>query len=362
MSRFLSAPDFRHESAERIGVLLVGSGSPETPRLRDVRRFLRRMLGDPRVVETPRALWLPALYGAVVAACSFGAARRFRRIWSERGSPVLAFTEDLRAALTRELGSRVVAPFSVEVGTLYGPSSIRAALGRLAESGAQRVLVLPLFPQYSGATTGAVYDQVNAELRRWRWIPELRFISGYHDHPGYIEALRASITAQWEATGRTQHLLLSFHGLPEACFRNGDPYYCKCQKTARLIAEELNLAEGEWSVSFQSRFGLSKWLGPETAEVLTELPKRDVHSVTVVCPGFAVDGLETLEEIAMTDRERFLAAGGRRFHYVAALNGRPEHARALGDLVAQHCQGWTPVSVGWLAAANNLRGVQARDE
>jgi len=362
MSRFLNSPDFRHESAERIGVLIVGAGSPATPRLLDVRRFLRRMLSDPRVVEMSRALWLPALHGAVLAARSLNAARRFRRIWDDRGSPVLALTEELREALTRELGSRVVAPFSVEAGTLYGEPSIRSALGRLAASGAQRVLVLPLFPQYSGSTTGAVYDQVNAEMRRWRWIPELRFISGYHDHPGYVDALRDSVAAQWEATGRTQHLLISFHGLPEACFRNGDPYYCKCQKTARLLAEELNLAEGEWSVSFQSRFGLVKWLGPDTTEVLDELPKRDVRSVTVICPGFPIDGLETLEEIAMTDRERFLAAGGRRFHYVAALNGRPEHARALADLVAQHCQGWTPINVGWLAAANDLRGVKARGD
>ena len=358
MSRYRSSHDFRHESAERIGVLLVHTGVPDSPRLGDVRRFLGRVLSDPRVIELPRSLWLPLLHGALLRIRAFGAARRFRRVAGERGTPVPALIEELRGALVRELGGRVVAPFAIETATLYGKPGIAAGLARLGESGAQRVLVLPLYPQYSGA----VYDQVITELRRWRWIPELRFIACYHDHPGYIEALRASIAAQWEATGRTQHLLLSFHGLPEACFRNGDPYYCKCQKTARLLAEELNLADGDWSVSFQSRLGLRKWLGPYTREVLGELPKRDIHSVTVVCPGFPIDGLETLEEIAITDRARFLEAGGRRFHYVAALNGRPEHARALADLVAQHCQGWTAINVGWLAAANDLRGVKARDD
>jgi ferrochelatase len=320
------------------------------------------LLSDRRVVEFPRLLWLPALHGALLPFAAWHAARRFRRMWNEHGAAALAVAEELRSALARELGSRVVAPFAVESATLYGAPSIRGALARLFESGAQRILVLPLYPQYSAATTAAVYDQVNAELRRWRWIPELRFIAGYHDHPGYIEALRASVAAQWETGGRTQHLLISFHGLPEFCFRNGDPYYCKCQKTARLLAEELNLADGDWSVSFQSRLGVRKWLGPDTAEVLAELPKRDVRSVTVACPGFPIDELETLEQIAITDRERFLEAGGRRFHYVTALNGRPEHARALADLVAQHCQGWTAVNVGWLAAASALRGVKARDD
>jgi protoporphyrin/coproporphyrin ferrochelatase len=362
VARYSNSPDYRHESAERIGILLVNLGTPDSPRAGDVRRFLRRFLSDPRVVELPRALWLPILHGFVLTTRPRISARRYRKIWTERGSPLAVISAELRTALEAELGRRVVAPLAIETAMLYSNPSVPAALERLRAAGARRLLVLPLFPQYTGATTGAVHDQVHAELSRWRWVPETRFITAYHDNPGYIEALRASVAAVWEADGRTQHLLLSFHGLPEECFRRGDPYYCSCLKTGRLLADELNLADGEWSVSFQSRFGPAKWLGPHTNEVLAHLPKRGIGSVTVACPGFPVDCLETLEEIAIENRELFLAAGGKRFQYVPALNARPEHAQALADLIAQHCQGWTPVNVGWLAASDDLRGVKARDD
>jgi protoporphyrin/coproporphyrin ferrochelatase len=252
----------------------------------------------------------------------------------------------------------MLAPFTLELAMLYSRPSVAEALGRLREAGAQRILVLPLFPQYCGASTGAVYDQVNAELRRWRWLPELRFIAEYHDHPGYIDALRASVEQYWQAQGRTRHLLISFHGVPERNFQQGDPYFCKCQKTARLLAEELLLKEGEWSVSFQSRFGLAKWLQPYTSELLAQLPGRGVDQVTVVCPGFALDCLETLEEIDVENREIYLSAGGRRYCYVPALNERPEHARFLADLIAQHCQGWTHVELGF-RPAGAARGASA---
>jgi len=241
---------------------------------------------------------------------------------------------------------------------LYSSPSIPQALDKLRESGAQRILVVPLFPQYSGAATGPVYDQVNAELRRWRWLPELRFIAEYHDQPGYIEALRASVMQHWEAHGRTRHLLISFHGIPESYFHQGDPYFCKCQKTARLLAEELLLKEDEWSVSFHSRVGPSRWLQPYTNEVLAQLPARGIDEVTVVCPGFAIDCLETLEEIDVENREGFLAAGGRKFLYVPALNARADHARFLADLIAQHCQGWTHVELGFRPAGAE-RGTSA---
>jgi ferrochelatase len=189
-----------------------------------------------------------------------------------------------------------------------------------------------------------VYDQVNEELRRWRWLPELRFVAEYHDHPGYIEALRASVAGHWQEHGRSPHLLMSFHGIPERYFHQGDPYFCKCQKTARLLADELLLRDNEWSVSFQSRFGAGDWLKPYTASVLAAMPERGVRDVTVVCPGFAVDCLETLEEIAIENRERFLRAGGHRFEYVPALNAGA--AQCLAELVVQHCQGWTHVERG----------------
>jgi ferrochelatase len=344
--RYVSSPDFHHDTAERIGVLLVNSGTPRSPSRRDVRRFLAAMLGDPRVVELPRVLWLPVLYGLILPLRPLRSAPKYRRIWSERGSPLLDLSERLRVALTGTLAQRMLAPLSVEIGMLYGEPTVREALGRLRASGAQRILVVPLFPQYCGSTTGAVYDQVNRELRRWRWLPELRFVAEYHDHPGYVEALRASVTQHWETHGRTGHLLMSFHGIPESYFHQGDPYFCKCQKTARLLADELMLRDTEWTLSFQSRFGPRGWLRPYTAEVLGQMPARSIRDVTVVCPGFAVDCLETLEEINIENRELFAHAGGERYQYVPALNDSAEHARFLADLIAQHCQGWTHVELG----------------
>ena len=355
--RYLSSPDFQHDSAERIGILLVNSGTPQAPNAAAVRRFLRRFLSDPRVVELPRALWLPLLYGVVLPLRPARVARKYRLIWSAAGSPLRDLSERLHTELTAVLARRLLAPLTVELAMLYSPPSVREALDRLRTSGAQRILVLPLFPQYCGATTGAVYDQVNAELSRWRWLPELRFVAGYHDHPGYIEALRASISEHWEREGRTGHLLMSFHGIPERYFQRGDPYFCKCQKTARLLADELMLREAEWSVAFQSRFGRSGWLKPYTHEVLGNMPARGARSVTVVCPGFAVDCLETLEEIDIENRAAFMRSGGERFQYVPALNASAKHAECLADLIAEHCQGWTHLEHGRLPSA--ARGASA---
>jgi protoporphyrin/coproporphyrin ferrochelatase len=348
--RYVSSPGFRHDGTERIGVLLVNSGTPQSLATRDVRHFLKGLLSDPRVVELPRALWLTLLHLVILPTRAFLSARKYARIWTAAGSPMTKFSEELRTELTSVLAQRMLAPFSLELGMLYSGQSVASALAKLRNCGAQRILVVPLFPQYCGATTGAVYDQVNAELRRWRWLPELRFVAEYHDHPGYIEALRASVAQHWQAHGRTDRLLVSFHGIPERYFHRGDPYFCKCQKTARLLAEELMLRDDQWSVSFQSRFGAQRWLSPYTANVVAELPKQGVQELSVVCPGFAVDCLETLEEIDIENRERFQAAGGRRFLYVPALNARPEHAQALANVIAQHCQGWVQFEHGLFPA------------
>jgi ferrochelatase len=357
--RYISSPDFHRDGAERIGILLVNSGTPASPEPADVRKFLAGLLGDPRVVELPRPLWLPILYGFILPFRPRRSARKYRKIWSQSGAPLLALSQHLRTELIGTLAQRMLAPLSIELAMLYGGDpSVPQALARLRESGAQRILVVPLFPQYCGATTGAVYDRVNAELRRWRWLPELRYVAEYHDYPGYIDALRATVIQQWETQGKTQHLLMSFHGIPERYFHNGDPYFCKCQKTARLLADELMLKDNEWSVSFQSRFGPDGWLKPYTSKVLEEMPARGIRRVTVICPGFAVDCLETLEEIEMENRDRFLGAGGEQFQYVPSLNARPEHARFLADLIARHCQGWTHVELG-LRPAGAARGASA---
>ncbi|HXY76668.1 MAG TPA: ferrochelatase [Steroidobacteraceae bacterium] len=339
--RSVSAAEVHGGGAERLGILLVNSGTPEAPTAKAVRAFLARFLADRRVVELPRALWLPLLYGVVLPTRPRRIAAKYRRIWSPAGSPLRVLTEELRGALALALGERMLAPLSVEVGMLYSAPALRDALGRLRDLGAERILVLPLFPQYCGATTGAVFDQVSRELRSWRALPELRFIADYHDHPAYLEALRASVAEHWEAHGRTAHLLISFHGIPERYCREGDPYFERCQSTARLLADELLLRENEWSLSFQSRFGRAAWLKPATRAVLESLPARGVREVSVVCPGFAVDCLETLEEIGLENRDAFRRAGGGRFEYVPALNARASHAHCLMELIAQHCQGWT---------------------
>lgn len=337
-------------SAERIGILLVNSGTPEAPEPRAVRAFLARFLSDPRVVELPRALWLPLLWGVILPFRPLRVAHKYRRIWTSCGSPLRDLSVRLRDELAAMLAQRMLAPLSVDLGMLYSAPELSQALRRLFDGGARRILVLPLFPQYCAATTGAVYDQVSAELRRWRWLPDLHFVTDYHNHPGYIDALRASVTEHWEAQGRTGHLLMSFHGIPEHYVRNGDPYFSQCQTTARLLADELLLRDGEWSVSFQSRFGPKDWLRPYTSAVLSAMPARGVRTVSVMCPGFAVDCLETLEEINIENREVFLHAGGERYEYIPALNARAGHARFMTELIAQHCQGWTPAGQERLSA------------
>jgi ferrochelatase len=350
-----AAPSFDHGATERIGVLLVNSGTPDSPAVGDVRRFLGRLLGDPRVVELPRLLWLPILHGIILRTRPRRSAKKYARIWTGSGSPLLALSAQLRERLVAELGGRIIAPTVVEVGMLYANPGVPEALARLRQAGAQRILVVPLFPQYCGVSTGAVFDQVSRELSGWRWVPELRYVNEYHEHPAYVAAVRDSILAHWQEHGRTDHLLMSFHGIPEQYFRKGDPYFCKCQKTARLVADELNLGPEAWSMAFQSRYGFGRWLRPYTDATLESMPGRGIRSVTVVCPGFAVDCLETLEEIEIENRERFLAAGGTQFQYVPALNARASHAGVIADLVAQHVQGWTPVNVGWLNVATAAR-------
>ncbi len=339
--RYTSSTASPGDSPERIGILLLNSGTPEAAEPWAVRAFLARFLADPRVVELPRFLWLPVLWGVVLPWRPMRIARKYRQIWTTAGSPLRSFSERLGKELAAVLAQRMLAPLSVEVGLLYSPPDVRGALSRLRESGAQRILALPLFPQYCAATSGAAFDQVSAELRDWRALPDLQFVADYHDHPSYIEALRASVVRHWEARGRGAHLLMSFHGIPDQYVRKGDPYLRQCQRTARLLADELLLSEGEWSMSFQSRFGPRDWLRPYTSVVLRGMPTRGVREVTLVCPGFAVDCLETLEEIAVENREVFMNAGGERYEYVPALNADAGHALCLADLISERCQGWT---------------------
>ncbi len=326
-------------AGEGPGILLVNLGTPEAPTPTALRRYLGEFLWDPRVVEIPRPIWWLILHLFVLSIRPRRSAKAYRKIWTERGSPLRFLTQDLSRALQNALEVRLGGPLTVATAMRYGQPSIRQGLEALRQSGVKSVIVLPLYPQYAAASTGSAFDAVADTLKSWRHIPELHFISDYHADPGYTGALAESIRHYWSVSAKAHYLLFSFHGLPQRSSSQGDPYYDQCQRTARLLAEELGLADTRWKLVFQSRFGAQKWLQPYCVEVLQQLPRQGIREVDVVCPGFAVDCLETLEEIAMTNRDVFLHAGGSDYRYIPALNATPAHAEALVDVILARLRG-----------------------
>lgn len=347
MAEYLGDSQYEHGAPARLGVLVANLGTPDAPTPAAVRRFLAEFLADPRVIEAPRWLWRLALHGVILRIRPAKSASAYRQIWTPEGSPLLLNSQALTAGIRDRLSSDLDAV--VALGMSYGSPAMPAALEQLRKAGARRLIVLPLYPQYSGTTTASVFDRVTRELQGWRWIPELRFITSYHDEPGYIDALSASINAHLRAHSATtppSHLLFSFHGVPRRYLNAGDPYHCQCQKTARLIAARLRLPDDAWSIAFQSQVGREEWLRPYTDEWLIRSAQQGVRRVTVVCPGFATDCLETLEEIAIRNRATFLAHGGEFYDYVPALNASAAHAALLADLIQRHASGWPAASQG----------------
>ena len=322
------------------GVLLVNLGTPEAPTAAALRPYLAEFLGDPRVIEYPRWLWWLILHGVVLRVRPPRSAHAYARIWTTQGSPLRVHSEALAAAVETELQHRHGARVQVELAMRYGRPAVAGAIGRLLERGVRRLLVLPLYPQYSGTSTGSVIDAVADAYKTLRWPPELRMVNDYHADAGYLDALAARVRAHWAAHGRGERLLLSFHGIPERYVRAGDPYASQCQATARGLRERLGLGEDEAIVSFQSRVGREPWLQPYTDATVRRLGAEGVKRLDVINPGFAVDCLETLEEIAMQNRDFFRAAGGDDLRYIPALNADAAHVGALCDLVARHAQGW----------------------
>jgi ferrochelatase len=340
MAKYIGNADFDHMTPASTGILITNLGTPDQPTPPAVRRYLAEFLSDPRVIETPRAIWWPVLHGIILRTRPRRSAHAYARIWSDNGSPLLDITRKQAAAIRESLAGRVAGPFHVEVAMRYGNPSIHYALERLRQAGIRRLLVFPLYPQYSATTTASTIDAVTMVLKTWRWLPELRVINHYHDDEGYIGALVESIRSHWAVQDKAAKLLFSFHGLPRKYFLSGDPYYCECMKTARLTAEQLELREEEWLVTFQSRFGLMEWLQPYTDKTLIRWGQAGTSSVDVICPGFSADCLETLEEINILNRDLFIGNGGKRYAYIAALNDDATHISALTDLILRHCQGW----------------------
>lgn len=341
MPDYLGESSYQHGTPGRLGVLVVNLGTPDNSDPGSVRRFLAEFLWDPRVVEAPRWLWWLVLHGVILRIRPSKSAHAYQQIWTPEGSPLLLHSTALTNRIADTLRPRLDA--AVALGMSYGSPSIPKALEQLRRGGARRLIVLPLYPQYSGSTTASVFDRVTRELQRWRWVPELRFIGNYHDDAGYIDAVAASIERHWNTRPR-HHLLFSFHGVPRRYLLAGDPYHCHCMKTARLVAQRLSLGEKDWSVSFQSQVGREEWLRPYTDERLLECARTGPKRVTVVCPGFATDCLETLEEIALRNRQLFLDAGGEAYDYVPALNADDAHANLLADVICRHAQGWPETS------------------
>ncbi len=338
---FLPEPPQRHGAGPAVetAVLLVNLGTPDAPTAPALRRYLAQFLSDPRVVEIPRLLWALILHGIILRVRPAKSAAKYATVWTPDGSPLKVWTEKQAKLLQGMLGERGLR-VRVAHAMRYGQPAIAQTLDALKRKGVRRVLVLPAYPQYSGATTASVIDDVARWALRTRHVPELRFINRYHDDPAYIAALAQTVREHWQREGRADKLVMSFHGMPARTLQLGDPYHCECLKTGRLLAEALGLKDGQWLVTFQSRFGKAKWLEPYTEPSLVKLAKGGLKTVDVICPGFAADCLETLEEIDQEARAAFLAAGGQRFGYIACLNDHAAGMRALTGLAQRHLQGW----------------------
>ncbi len=351
---------YEHGSSQVLGVLLSNLGTPDAPTADALRRYLAEFLWDPRVVDLPRPLWWLILHGVILRIRPRRSARAYERVWTEAGSPLLAISERQTAALREVLNKRLAGRVVVELGMRYGNPSLESALDRLHDAGARRLLLLPLYPQYSAVTTASTFDAVAASLRRRRWIPELRMVAGYHTEPGYIGALAASIRDAWKERPAAEKLVFSFHGVPRRHLIAGDPYHCFCHATARLVAAELGLAEERWITVFQSRFGREEWLRPYADQSLQAWAKGGLKTVDIVCPGFSADCLETLEEMAETNRDLFLESGGQDLRYIAALNDRADHVEFLAHLVERHTAGWPEAMPDFDPAASERSGAESR--
>jgi ferrochelatase len=340
MAYYRAALQAASATPDRIGVLLVNLGTPDSPTYFAVQRYLREFLGDRRVINTSRWIWLPILYGIVLPFRPFRSARNYQQIWTQEGSPLAIYSERLKSKIERRLVEMLGDGVRVALAMTYGNPSIDLAIHALAEQNVKRLLVLPLYPQYCSSTTGSVFDRTVDALKRWRWIPETRFVNDYYAAPGYVEALSERIEEHWASAGERDHLVFSYHGIPLEYVQQGDPYRAQAEATTRLVASRLGLKENEWSLCYQSRFGTVEWLQPYALDTLKDLAARGIRRLTVVSPSFAVDCLETLQEVAIEYAHQFSTFGGERLTLVPALNDDDRHAEFLVSVIRNRLSGW----------------------
>ena len=329
--KFKGEQNFQHENEQKKGVLIAYLGTPDSPDVSSVRRYLKEFLSDPRIIEMPKIIWWFILNIFILNFRSFNSARLYKSIWTEGGSPLLVNCIKIKEKVQKSLPSN----YQVALGMRYGNPSIKSALNELKEANCRDIEVITLFPHYSATTVGSIFDAVSTEIKSWRWVPSVKFLNSYHDNPLLIEILSERIKKSFDSQGKPDKLVFSYHSIPKKYFDSGDPYHCLCQKTSRLIAEKLSLDEKDYITAFQSRFGPSEWLKPYTSETMKSLPKEGIKSVQVVSPGFGVDNLETLQEIDIENKEYFEDAGGENFHYIPCLNDDDDHVEFLISLIGK---------------------------
>ena len=329
--KFVGEEDFKHQNPQKTGVLICNLGTPETYKTKDVRRFLRQFLSDGRVIEIPKIIWWFILNGIILTLRPSKSAKLYKSVWTKEGSPLLVLSKKLTEKLKMSVGDSC----EVELAMRYGNPSMESALMSLKNKNCRKLIVIPMFPQYSGTTTGSIFDEVARVLSKWRWVPSLSFVNSYHDHPEYINALADSLSNHIK-NNSPQKIIFTYHGIPKRNFDLGDPYQCYCQKTTRLVAEKLNLEDDTYITTFQSRFGPAEWLKPYTSDTMGELPLQEVKNVLVVAPAFSVDCLETIEEIDQENKEIFLKAGGEKFTYAPCLNDSTGQVNLLKAIIDKH--------------------------
>jgi protoporphyrin/coproporphyrin ferrochelatase len=357
--RYINTPDYDHNQTDKIGILLTNLGTPDAPTPGALRRYLKQFLSDPRVVEVPRLLWWLVLHGVILRFRPRRSAKAYATVFTDQGSPLLFNTQAQANAIRDQLQQDGRTDLVVEFAMRYGNPGFDTVLESMFKQGVRKLLVLPLYPQYSGSTSASTFDALAHNFMRRRWLPDLRFISHYPDYAPFIAAAAAKIRQHWQQHGQADMLILSYHGIPKRYLTNGDPYHCECYKTSRLIAEQLGLSKAQYMTTFQSRFGREEWLKPYTDETLKNLPAKGIKKVQIFCPGFSADCLETIEEIGEENKDYFLKAGGERYDYISALNAEPQHISALCQLIKDNLHGWQcDADVQRASRADNLHTEQ----